>query len=158
MGWLKFHKVVLFYHLKWLMDLKWTCLIFLEHYLFRGIIILCINKDKMRSKWNFAFWLLWDYMVNGSGADTQAIRTERFLSSENIAKIPKCAKYTNQRVGAKVIDLQMVVGFGFQEFKEQVCPGCYFIKDKRKRMKYNNWDIHRPTALPHVVYSSVEDW
>lgn len=54
-------------------------------------------------------------MVNGSGADTQAIRTERFLSAESIGRIPKCA---NQRVGAKVVDLQRVVGFGFQDFKE----------------------------------------
>lgn len=93
-------------------------------------------------------------MVNGSGADTQAIRTERFLSAESIGRIPKCA---NQRVGAKVVDLQRVVGFGFQDFKEQVCPRCYLIKDTRKRIKYNNWDIHRPTALPNMAYSSIED-
>lgn len=34
--------------------------------------------------------------------------------------------------GAKVVDLQMVAGFGFQEFKEQACPGCYFVKIKEK--------------------------
>lgn len=74
-------------------------------------------------------------MVNGGGADTQAIRTGRFLSSESIGKIPKCAKWANQRVGAKVVCLQRLGSFGFQEFKEQVCSGCYFIKDRGKRNK-----------------------
>lgn len=45
-------------------------------------------------------------MVNGGGADTQAIRRGRFLSSESIGKIPKCAEWANQRARAKVVYLQ----------------------------------------------------
>lgn len=148
MDWFKFHKVVhFFYHLKWLMDLIWTCLIFLEHYIFRDILTLWINKDKICGKGNFAFWLLWDYMANGHGEDTKAVRIGRFLSSVDIGKISKSAEWANQKVEAKVVYSQMTVSFGFQKLKKQVCPGYYFWEDKTQRSKWNNWNVHRRTAL-----------
>lgn len=96
MDWFEFYKMVFFfYYLKWFMDFIWIYLIFLEYYFFRGIIILCINKDKIRGKWNFVFWLFWDYMVNGCGVDILVIRLGRCFSFEGIGKILKCVKRVN---------------------------------------------------------------
>lgn len=71
-------------------------------------------------------------MANGHGADTQAIRIGRLLSSESTGKMLKCAKQAHQRVGAKVVQPWMILSFGIQEFREKVCLGYYFREDKRK--------------------------
>ena len=71
-------------------------------------------------------------MANGRGAHTQAIRIRRFLSSDSTGKMLKCAKRAQQGVGAKVVHPWMILSFGIQEFREQVCLGYYFREDKRK--------------------------